>query len=172
MDLSSRSTIGATFGIIFGIAIGTAFGAAFGAGIGAAFGATIGVAIGAAIGAAIGLAIKVPSAQQSAPPLVQPLVQPSAPPLVQPSAPPLVHIYLSNTDLDEMIAYLNKEKELDEIGTIITNQCRNRTMKHSNLHKLQKTYNDLFNQQIALLKQWKDRGLLDEFRKLTELIKT
>ena len=164
MDLSSRSTIGATFGIIFGIAIGTAFGAAFGAGIGAAFGATIGVAIGAAIGAAIGLAIKVPSAQQSAPPLVQPLVQPSA--------PPLVHIYLSKTDLDEMIAYLNKEKKLDEIGTIITNQCRNRTMKHSNLHKLQKTYNDLFNQQIALLKQWKDRGLLDEFRKLTELIKT
>jgi hypothetical protein len=160
MDLSDRSTIGATFGIIFGIAIGTAFGAAFGAGIGAAFGATIGVAIGAAIGAAIGLAIKVPSAQQS------------VEPLVQPSAPPLVHIYLSKTDLDEMIAYLKKEKELDEMGMIITNQCRKRTMTRSNLDKLQQTYNDQFDQQTALLKQWIDRGLLDEFRKLTGLIKT
>ena len=176
MELSTRATIGATFGIIFCTAIGAAFRAAFEEGIGAAFGAVfraaigvaIGAAIGAALGAAIGLAINVQSAQPSAQPLVQPSTQLS----VQPSVPPLVHFYLSKTDIDEMIKYLNKQKELDKIDKIITNQCRKRTMKRDDLLELQKTYIEQFDQQTALLVQWKDRGLLEEFRKLTNLIKT
>ena len=55
---------------------------------------------------------------------------------------------------------------------IITNQCRKRTMTRSNLIKIQETYIKEFDQQTALLVQWKDRGLLEEFRKLTNLIKS
>ena len=172
MELSTRATIGATFGIIFCTAIGAAFREAFEEGIGAAFGAAfraairvaIGAAIGAALGAAIGFAINVQSAQPSA--------HQSTQLSVQPSAPPLVHFYLSKTDIDEMIKYLNKQQELDKMDKIITNQCRKRTMTRSNLIKIQETYIKEFDQQTALLVQWKDRGLLEEFRKLTNLIKS
>jgi hypothetical protein len=134
------------------------------------FGGGFGAFIGAVIGATIGVAIRMRSQRQLAREwFVQPSAEPSSVP--QSAEPPFVQINLSQRDVEEMIQYFKKEKELNIIEGIITSQCLNRTITKKSLLTLQKNYDAQMDQQTLLLKQWRDRGLLDELRKMERFMK-